>query len=87
MWRSLFIALGIMAIILGLETMMIDSANLYSRSGTTAVDFIDPTGAPSAGTNVWKPKEWFPWFVLSVGTLIVIYSFTIPNRLRNGSFD
>lgn len=87
MWRSLFIALGVMAIILGLETLMIDSANLYSKSGTTAVDFLDPSGAPSAGTSVWKPKEWFPWAVLAFGTVTVIYSFTIPSRLRQGSFD
>lgn len=87
MWRSVFIAIGIMAIILGLETLLIDSANLYSKSGTTAGAFLDPSGAPAAATTVWKPKEWFPWMVLSVGTLVVIYSFTIPIRLRNSSFD
>ncbi|TWU04228.1 hypothetical protein [Stieleria varia] len=87
MWRSLFIALGIMAIIVGIECLLIDSASFYSRSSTTAVDFLDPSGAPSKSITTWKPKEWFPWLVLSVGTLVVIYSFTIPNRIRHSSFD
>ena len=48
MWRSLFIALGIMAIIVGFECLVIESADLYSANGTTARSFINPAGSPSA---------------------------------------
>ena len=82
MWRSLFIGIGIMALIFGVECLLIDSATLYGASDTTAANFIDPSGAPSASTKEWRPKEWLPWAVLSAGALIVLYSFTLPRRFR-----
>ena len=52
--------LGVMAIILGFECLVIDSASLYSASGTNAESFLNPVGIPSANTREWRPKEWFP---------------------------
>ncbi|MEM6472000.1 MAG: hypothetical protein AAF802_20740 [Planctomycetota bacterium] len=82
MWRALFIALGIMGIIVGLETMLIDSANFYSVRGSTTKEFMDPASISGQSIVTWKPKEWFPWAVMSVGTLIVIYAFSLPKRFR-----
>ena len=82
MWRSIFIALGVMAIIIGLECLVIDSANLYSASETNASSFINPIGTPSAATREWKPKEWFPWVILSAGGITVLYAFTLPKRFQ-----
>ena len=36
MWRSIFIALGIMAIVVGVECLMIDSATFYTAAETRA---------------------------------------------------
>lgn len=80
MWRSLFLALGVMAIIVGLESMVIDSANLYAASEAEASSFVNPTGTPSPATKVWKPKEWFPWVITAVGAVVIIYAFTLPKR-------
>ena len=77
MWRAFFIALGIMAIIVGFESLVIESANFYSIKGT-----ID-TAAGGGSTVTWQPKEWFPWLVLSGGALVVIYAFTLPRRFRS----
>ncbi|MEL7337743.1 MAG: hypothetical protein AAFN70_16235 [Planctomycetota bacterium] len=85
MWRSFFIALGIMAIIVGLESLVIHSANFYSSRGSTAGEFIDPSTVSGQSIITWQPKEWFPWLVLSVGSLIVIYSFTLPQRFRSSA--
>ena len=82
MWRSIFIALGLMAIIVGLECLVIESAIFYSPSETQASSFINPTGQPSGNTREWQPQEWFPWFVLSAGAVTVVYAFTLPKRLR-----
>lgn len=82
MWRSFFIALGIMAIIIGFETLVIDSANFYSSRGSTAAEFMNPASIAGQQIISWQPKEWFPWLVLSGGTLIVIYSFTLPKRFK-----
>jgi hypothetical protein len=80
MWRSIFIAVGIMAIIVGLECLLIDSAYLYSAAETDARSFLSPSGGPSEGIREWRPKEWFPWTVLSGGAIIVLYAFTLPKR-------
>lgn len=82
MWRSLFIAIGVMAIIIGFESLMIDSATFYKSRATTPGEFLDPTKIAGQTTSTWKPSEWFPWAVLSIGSLVVIYSFTLPKRFQ-----
>ncbi|MEO1615990.1 MAG: hypothetical protein AAFV88_09090 [Planctomycetota bacterium] len=82
MWRAFFIALGVMGIIVGLETMLIESANFYSARGSNAKELLDPSSIAGQSIVTWKPKDWFPWAVLSGGTLIVIYAFSLPKRFR-----
>ncbi len=80
MRRSLFIALGIMAIIIGFESLLIENATFYSSRGSTAGELMDPSTVAGQSLTTWTPKDWFPWLVLSLGTLTVIYSFTLPQR-------
>lgn len=80
MWRSIFIALGLMAIIVGFECLVIDSANVYAAGETNATTFVNPMRGPSPSTREWRPKEWMPWAILSTGTIVVIYAFTLPRR-------
>lgn len=83
MWRSIFIALGLMAVIIGLESMFIESASFYSAGGTRASSFMNPMGDPSGGLRSWQPQDWFPWTVLSAGMIVIIYAFTLPKRFAN----
>ena len=80
MRRAFFIALGLMAIIIGLECLAIDSAVFYSAKQTDAGSFFDPAGTPSSNTRIWQPQDWIPWTALSVGTITVLYAFTLPKR-------
>jgi hypothetical protein len=82
MWRAFFIALGIMAIIIGFESLIIESANFYTSRGSTPREFMNPSAISGQTTVTWQPKEWFPWLVLSVGALTVIYAFTLPQRFK-----
>ena len=88
MWRSLFIACGVMAIIVGFECLVIDSASFYSgaaeSNSSSMANFFDPTGAPAPGTQEWRPSEWMPWTVLSMGAIVVVYAFTLPSRWGGG---
>lgn len=84
MWRSIFLALGIMAIVIGAECLIIDSAHLYSAGGTKASSFINPADSPSTSTRVWRPKEWMPWLMLAAGAITILYAFTLPKRFRRG---
>ena len=85
MWRSTFIAVGIMAIIIGLECLVIDSANFYSASETDAGAFVNPVNAPASNVQQWRPKEWFPWVILTAGGITVLYAITLPKRFGGAS--
>lgn len=63
MWRSFFLALGIYTALLGLEGLVIDRAmlNPWVTDGTREV----------------SPEPWLPWMLLSMGTVVVLYSFTL----------
>jgi len=85
MWRSLFLAIGIMAIIIGVEALLIDSASMYSASDSSAADFVDPGVAPGPTVRTWKPSERFPWAALALGGVIVLYAITLPKRWHMGA--
>ncbi|HET6878787.1 MAG TPA: hypothetical protein VFI31_01375 [Pirellulales bacterium] len=72
MWRALFLALGIYCCILGAECLVIDKATLNSRGNQ---------GVSSRKREV-IPSDWAPWSLLSAGTVTILYSFTLPQRLQ-----
>ncbi len=80
MWRSLFLAIGTMMIIIGLEAMLIDSATVYAAAESSASEFIDPSSTPAGQTRIIRPGEWSPWVILSFGAVVVLYAFTLPKR-------
>lgn len=84
MWRSLFLAVGTMMIIIGLEAMLIDSATVYAAAESSATNFLDPSAAPAMNTKVIRPGEWTPWVILSIGAIVVLYAITLPQRWRGG---
>ncbi|MCG8651922.1 MAG: hypothetical protein MI861_18930 [Pirellulales bacterium] len=82
MWRALFLAIGLMAVIVGFECLVIESASVYSAGETQASNFVNPLGEPSASTLEWRPQEWFPWVLLAAGAITILYAFTLPGRWR-----
>jgi len=80
MWRSLFLAAGIVLCILGAECLILEKAVLAQKeeqpSGDTAALFAPP---PSKSKEI-KPPEWAPWSLLASGTVIILYSYSIPRR-------
>ena len=70
MWRSLFLALGVSAFIVGAEALFIEQAVLKR-----------PEGQPSAPQRVVAPPEEAPWTLMAGGAIVVLYSFTIPRRM------
>ena len=80
MWRSIFIAVGMMAIIVGFECLIIDSATFYSADQTQLGRFFNPMRLPALSTRIWEPQEWFPWVFLSSGAITVLYAITLPKR-------
>ncbi|HWA99897.1 MAG TPA: hypothetical protein VG713_15470 [Pirellulales bacterium] len=79
MWRSLFVALGVSSCLLGVECLMIDKAVLHTRP-TTSGGMLGsvPVGRP----HEVVPPDWAPWSLLAGGAVTVLYSFTIPQRVK-----
>jgi hypothetical protein len=65
MWKSVLLAGGIFACVLGAELLVIDSAVLVPISGQgEAADFRAP--------------DWAPWTLLSVGAATILHFCQLP---------
>lgn len=80
MWRSLFLAIGIMTMIVGIESLLIESATVYAAAESSASELANPSESPARSTKVVSPGEFVPWALLSGGAIIVLYAFTLPKR-------
>ncbi len=77
MWRALFMAVGIMLVIVGVECMVIDSAAVYGASDASGPSFLDPSMPPSPSIRTVKPSEGMPWILMAVGAIVILYSVTL----------
>ena len=72
MVRAFFLAVGLSAFILGLECLVLDKAVLH----------VDQDPAVQVAYRELKPTDWAPWSLLSAGAVVMLYSFTIPAKMR-----
>lgn len=89
MWRSFFVSLSIMLIVVGVECLFIDSATFGpAKVETVQVNngwFNSPTIKQKLkGGKTIKPPDWAPWSFIFSGTVVMLYSFTLPNRWKSG---
>jgi hypothetical protein len=77
MWRSFFLALGLSGCLLGVQCMMIDKAVLAQRSAPT-----DPA-SPAPSVREISPPEWAPWSLVSAGAVVMLYTITVPKKLKD----
>jgi hypothetical protein len=56
--------------VMGTESLVIDSATLNSHGDT------------SVGSRDVVPPEWVPWSLISGGAVTILYSITIPQKLK-----
>lgn len=59
------------------------NANPYGGSPFQQASYGRPVAKKPAPTFLYTPKDWMPWSLLAVGTVVVIYTFTIPRRHRS----
>ncbi len=69
MWRAFFLAVGITAVLLGAECL--------------AVDKVVVRAPREGGPSEIIPPDWAPWSLISAGAVTVLYSFTIPQRVKS----
>lgn len=79
MWRSLFIAVGIFAIVLGLECLVVEEFEWRPKARPGA-----PATAAAPRGEQFAPPDWAPWGLLSTGAITVVYAVALPKRLGMG---
>lgn len=96
MWRSLFLALGIFSLILGGETLVVDkylmadgrklpriikgSPDQFNSPFQQAGYQNFPGQVSQSPNRVVQTKDWMPWSLLATGTIIVLYTYSLPLR-------
>lgn len=72
MWRSLFVAVGLYAVLLGVECLVIDKAVLARRENAA------PGSEQKVGRNrEYDPPDFAPWSLMSTGAVTVLWSITL----------
>ena len=67
MWKSMFLAVGIFAAVVGIELLFVDSAVIVPLAG-------------GSGQLISAP-EWAPWLLISVGAITILNLCTLPRGL------
>ena len=67
MWKSLCLASGIFACVLGVELLLIDSAVVMPLQG-------------GQGPRTFTAPDWAPWTLLSVGAVTILHFVTLSDR-------
>lgn len=70
MWRSVLLAAGIFACILGVEMLVVDSAVLVSLNG-------------QSGERNFQAPDWAPWTLLSVGAATILHFCQLPRMSQS----
>ena len=81
MIRALFLAFGICLLIVGVECLFIDKAFLEGERMLTPASWF--TDAIYNQRRELAPPKWVPFSMLAAGAIVLIYSFTIPRRVRS----
>jgi hypothetical protein len=78
MLRAFFLAMGICCLVLGLECLVVEKAEMSGGGGSSTTSF-----ARQAMPNYREvePPEWAPWSLMSVGAVVILYTFTIPKKM------
>ena len=81
MIRSFFLAVGIFALVLGGECLVLDRAVMAASNEPTIEGFAERMATSQREIT---PPEWAPWSLLSAGAVVILYSFTLPEKIKTG---
>ena len=84
MWRAFFLAIGIFAMILGIECLGVDRVLLRIHDDPPVAIWPFDSQTQAGPNKQVVPAPWAPWSLLSAGAVVCLYSFTIPKRVGGG---
>jgi len=83
MWRALALAVGISLCILGGECLLIEKAVLANPPARSSQGGVLAETVAAKPNKEIEPPEWAPWTLISMGCVVMLYSFTIPARVNS----
>ena len=85
MWRAFFLAIWLSLVILGAEFMAVEQVELHKAppEGSAINTLANMTSMEAINATTLVPPEWAPWLLFSAGAVVMLYSFTIPKRVRD----
>jgi len=81
MWRAFFIGIGITLVIFGAQCLVLDRAILESQesvaeSSMSGNSYLLGGDTPRLKQRELIPKDWHPWSLMSVGAVVLLYSYS-----------
>jgi hypothetical protein len=80
MWRAFFLSVGISAVLLGLESLVVEKVTLAASGEHSASAFAERL---TPHLREVEPPEWAPWSLLSGGAVVILYTFTLPQKIKS----
>ena len=77
MFRALILAIGLFICLVGIECLFVETA-VFTTADFSSAEFVDATVPPPS--FVVSPPAWAPWGLLISGSVMMLYSFTLPRR-------
>jgi hypothetical protein len=81
MWRAFFLAIGVYLCILGVECLAVERVVLKVHDRSAAAGSLVDAASSQSQPKVVIPPPWAPWSLMATGTVVMLYSFTIPRRV------
>lgn len=75
MVRAMFLATGVILLLLGLQCVVVDEAVVHDSG--VAILFADETAATGSlpATRVIEPPSWAPWLLGASGVVAMLYGY------------
>ncbi|MGD9127965.1 MAG: hypothetical protein PVH19_11360 [Planctomycetia bacterium] len=82
MWRSFFLAVGITAFLIGVQTLGVEKFVLHRRDKpATTETAADGKTTPGPHKEI-KVQDHTPFTLMAIGAVVVIYAFDLPKRMQ-----
>lgn len=81
MWRSFFLALGITAFLIGVQTLGVEKF-VMKRREKPPVTTTGDEASPGPRKEI-KVKDYTPYTLMGLGVVVVLYAFDLPKRMKN----
>ena len=78
MFRASILAVGLFISLIGIECMFVETA-VFTTADFSDTELYSTAVVPSS--FVVSPPAWAPWGLLISGSVVMLYSFTLPHRV------